>query len=250
MRKIKIAAAQIAPITGDIEQNILKHCTLIRQAAEHGADLVFFPELSLTGYEPRLAKELAMQANDPRFEIFQQLSEQHKLVIGLGFPLLAMDGIRISMLFFQAGQAPILYSKQHLHIDELPFFVPGKEKILLKINGFTLAPAICYESLLMEHADRVVQKGAEIYIASVAKSSNGLAKAAQHYALLTRELKLIVVMANSVGPADDFLSAGGSGYWGQQVEKSLGDEVDVLLIVELGRGPVIRIGARSKICEN
>ncbi len=233
MRAIKIAAAQIAPIAGNIQQNIKKHGTLIQQAAEKSADLVFFPELSLTGYEPRLVKKLAMQADDPRLEVFQRLSNQYDMVIGVGFPSSCPEGIRISMLFFQAGQAPVLYSKQHLHADELPFFVPGNEQVVLKIKGFTIAPAICYESLLHEHAESVVKKGAQIYLASVAKSAQGLAKAYLHYPEISKQFALNVVMANCVGPSDDFVSAGGSGCWGQG-EFTIGGESDVLMMAQFG----------------
>jgi predicted amidohydrolase len=233
MNMIKIAAAQIAPIAGEIEQNIQKHCALIRQAAEQGADLVFFSELSLTGYEPPLAKVLAMKTDDPRLEVFQRLSNQYDMVIGVGFPSRCPEGIRISMLFFQAGQAPLLYSKQHLHADELPFFVPGNEQIFLKVKGFTIAPAICYESLLHDHAESVVKKGAQIYLASVAKSAQGLAKAYLHYPVLSKQFGLKVVMANCVGPSDDFVSAGGSGFWGPG-GFTIGEESDVLMMAQFG----------------
>jgi predicted amidohydrolase len=230
---IKIAAAQIAPVAGNVEQNIDTHCKLIRQSADLGADLVFFPELSLTGYEPALAKKLALSTNDPRLDVFQHLSEQHRLVIGLGLPTSSEQGTFISMLFFQPGQKPVLYSKQHLHSDELPFFVPGNKQVILQVKNFSIAPAICYESLLPEHAEKVAQQGAQIYLASVAKSANGLLKAQAHFPKIARELKLNVVMANCVGPCDDFVSVGGSGIWGK-VEKALDKESDVLLILEIG----------------
>lgn len=53
---MKLCSAQIQPIKGDIDRNIQKHIFFINSAIENGADLIFFPELSLTGYEPTLAK--------------------------------------------------------------------------------------------------------------------------------------------------------------------------------------------------
>src|SRR5262245_32693625 len=50
---MKIAAAQINPTIGDIAGNADKILTYIGRAKELGAQLVVFPELSLTGYPPR-----------------------------------------------------------------------------------------------------------------------------------------------------------------------------------------------------
>ena len=48
--KMSLALAQITTKLGDVESNLAKHLDLIRQAKKAKADLVVFPELSLTGY--------------------------------------------------------------------------------------------------------------------------------------------------------------------------------------------------------
>ena len=47
---IRLATAQIDTVLGDVESNRDKHLAMIGQAVEQDADLVVFPELSLTGY--------------------------------------------------------------------------------------------------------------------------------------------------------------------------------------------------------
>ncbi len=47
---IVVALAQTAPLLGDVGRNLERHLELIGSAQERGADLVVFPELSLTGY--------------------------------------------------------------------------------------------------------------------------------------------------------------------------------------------------------
>jgi predicted amidohydrolase len=47
--KIKIALAQFNTKLGDVHANLQKHLELIEEAHQ-GADLIVFPELSLTGY--------------------------------------------------------------------------------------------------------------------------------------------------------------------------------------------------------
>jgi predicted amidohydrolase len=56
------AAAQSTSIAGDIDENVRRHAAFVRKAGEHHANVVVFPELSLTGYEPTIAKEAAIDA--------------------------------------------------------------------------------------------------------------------------------------------------------------------------------------------
>ena len=53
---MKIAVIQTRPVKGNIEFNIRDHARLTSQASASGANFVMFPELSVTGYEPTLAR--------------------------------------------------------------------------------------------------------------------------------------------------------------------------------------------------
>src|SRR5690606_41051788 len=64
----------------------------------------------------------------------------------------------------------VIYSKQILHSDELPYFIQGNGQVILNIKNTNIAPAICYESLQPQHSVKAIHLGAELYIASVAKS--------------------------------------------------------------------------------
>lgn len=213
---MKLIAAQIRPVPGDCEANIAKHMAAIQQAANLGANLVLFPELSLTGYEPRLADALAMDASDSRLDEFQRLSDQYGMLIAVGAPTQGREGIEISMISFQPGQPRTCYSKQILHADELPFFAAGSRKLVLNHADVILAPAICYESLQPSHAEEAAQSGAQVYLASVAKSERGTALAEAHYPVIAEKHSMTVVMANCVGAADDYVAAGCSAIWNNQ----------------------------------
>ena len=67
--EVIIGVAQIKPVPGAVDENIGIHRRWIQQAAEKDVDVLIFPELSLTGYEPGLAKELAMTPADPRLQL-------------------------------------------------------------------------------------------------------------------------------------------------------------------------------------
>ena len=81
-----------------------------------------------------------------------------------------------------------------------------------------VAPAICYESLLGAHAEAAVALGATLYVASVAKSAEGIVKGDAHYPSIARRHSLPVLMANCVGPCDDFEAVGGSAIWNARGE--------------------------------
>ncbi|WP_409417890.1 carbon-nitrogen hydrolase family protein [Flavobacterium sp. PS2] len=210
---MKICVAQTKPVKGDISLNIKNHKTLIDFAISHKANAIFFPELSITSYEPELVQNLGTNLDDERFDAFQEISNANNITIGIGVPTKSNEGILISMIIFQPNKSRQIYSKQQLHSDELPYFVCGNNQLILTIDGIRIAPAICYESLQSSHSEEVNRLGADIYIASVAKSQNGVNKAAVHYPEVAKKYNMTVLMSNSVGPCDDFECVGNSAVW-------------------------------------
>lgn len=213
---MKIAVAQTRPIKGEISANIDTHKELINFAIFHKADAIFFPELSITGYEPELANVLATNQDDKIFNDFQEISNENKVTIGLGMPTRDFSGIQISMIIFQPEKVKQTYSKQQLHSDEFPYFVNGKQQIILTVDNKKIAPAICYESLQIDHSENAIKNGAEIYVASVAKSQNGINKAMTHYPEIAKKFSIPVLMSNCVGLCDNFESVGQSSVWTKQ----------------------------------
>lgn len=210
---MRICVAQIRTFKGDIDRNIEAHKRLLDVATSNQADLVVFPELSLTGYEPKIARQLATHQDDEKLDGLQAISDAKQVTICVGLPTLSDSGVRISMIVFQPNQSRITYSKRHLHADELPYFVPGQEQIILTVRNKKIAPAICYESLLPEHSADASTAGAQVYLASVAKSANGVAKGFKHYPEIAQKYSMMVVMSNCIGPCDDFEGVGKSAVW-------------------------------------
>ena len=48
--RLRVALAQVEPVLGDLAANLPMHLSWTRKAIASGADMVIFPELSLTGY--------------------------------------------------------------------------------------------------------------------------------------------------------------------------------------------------------
>jgi predicted amidohydrolase len=240
-----LAAAQLRSDAGNVESNIAKHLALIEVAVDRGADLVFFPELSLTGYEPKLAMALAADLNDRRFDVFQACADAGDVAIGVGFPGRSAEGIRITMAVFQPKTARLAYAKQQLHADEMPFFVQGSGQLILNAGSHVFAPAICYESLQDSHASVAAALGANVYLASVAKPKRNVLRANEHYAAVAKRHSMAVLMANSVGPSDDFVSAGQSAVWNASGEllASMDDTSEGLVTFDasMGVGSVVLV---------
>lgn len=72
---MRLSAAQLAAEPGDVARNVRVHVAAVEVAVSQRSDLVLFPELSLTGYEPKLASELATRSDDRRLDVFQALAD-------------------------------------------------------------------------------------------------------------------------------------------------------------------------------
>lgn len=231
---MKICIAQIKSLKGNIQENIKNHIEIIERAIKLGVNLIIFPELSITSYEPCLAKELATNKEDAIFNPFQKFSNNNNITIGIGMPINVDDGVNISMLIFQPNKERVTYSKQILHSDELPYFTEGTNQVYLNINKKKIAVGICYETLQKEHFLKTQQNGADIYIASVAKSRKGVEKAFKHFSEISKEFNTPVLMSNSIGFCDDFLSTGSSAVWNKKGEivVQLNDKEEGLIVYD------------------
>ncbi len=232
---MKIALAQLQSIKGDIEKNINKHQDLIMDAVKKEVDIIVFPELSITGYEPELAKHLARTKEDLRLEVFQQISDQYDITIGVGMPIREGANIYISMVLFQTNKEKQIYFKQFLHVDELPYFSSGKNTFTVIGAEQDIAVAICYELFVSEHYTRAAKEGARIYLTSVAKSAKGIEKAYTHLPAIAKKYAMTILMANCVGPSDDFIGAGQSAIWNEegQLIGQLDKELEGILILDI-----------------
>ena len=213
---MKLCVAQTRPIQGDVENNIASHKRLIDVALGNKADVVIFPELSITGYEPTLAKQLATTPDDPRFDEFQAIADRGSITIGIGVPIKHDSGITISMVIFHPRGVRQVYSKIYIHADEEPFFVAGQSSSGLITNQTELALAICYELSIAEHAEAAAESGAKIYLASVCKTTKQLEGATARLSAIAKQYSMIVLMANCVGQCDGFPCGGQSAIWNNE----------------------------------
>jgi NAD+ synthase (glutamine-hydrolysing) len=81
---LRVAMAQIAPVLGDVERNLALHLEQIEAARRQHADLMVFPELSLTGYFVRdMVPDLAMSPAGAEVRQLIDAAGPMSLVVGL-----------------------------------------------------------------------------------------------------------------------------------------------------------------------
>ncbi len=240
---MKIALAQLASVGGKVLVNIKKHIQFIEKCAAYDATLIVFPELSITGYEPTVAKKLAKKSDDPQWDIFQELAIKYNIVISIGMPTISSRGICISNLYFSPNTPRQVYSKRYLHEDEKPYFISGIHSHFIEIGNEKIAPAICYESLLSHHIEAAHSQGTKIYLANVAKPQSGIDKAEDYFPVVARKYQMTILMVNTIGKSDDFISVGKSAIWNTQGEKIglLEKDKEGILILDTVENNVLQI---------
>ena len=228
----RIALAQIQSKPGDVRWNVQHHLDFCELAKRHHAELICFPELSITNYEPGLASTYRMELDDPGLEELRSFSHKNNLIICIGAPRPTPAGLLISLYIFRPDGHHEVYSKQQLHDDELPYFVPGNQEVIINVEDHDILPAICYESLQSSFMDSRMKPHINLILASVSKPQRGIERAYPSYSNLAKKHGVPVLMVNGIGEADNFMAAGQSGVWdasGECVARLSNDQEQMLI---------------------
>ena len=78
---MKVAAAQIACVLGDIDANVRKMRDFASRAKEAGADLIVFPEMADTGYSMPVIREQATAWNTGAVPQLQEIARALAIAI-------------------------------------------------------------------------------------------------------------------------------------------------------------------------
>ncbi|MBN2977199.1 carbon-nitrogen hydrolase family protein [Pseudomonas lactucae] len=215
MTALTLAAAQSISIAGDVPANIQRHLAFMRVAAEHGVQLLVFPELSLTGYEPSLAAELAIAPDDALLAPLREMARELRLTAVVGMPIrLAPDSaVLIGALVLGADGALALYTKQHLHDGEELAFVAGQGGAALEWGNDRIALAVCADFVHASHPRAAARARANVYAAGVLISEGGYAADSALLQGYAAEHCMLVLMANHGGPSGGWACAGRSAIW-------------------------------------
>jgi len=143
---LRLALCQINATVGDIAGNARRIADGIGAAREAGAELVLFPELSLTGYPPEdlLLKEHFLA--DARRELERLAEQTNGLAAVVGYPERAEDVFNSAALL-AGGAVHAIYRKVYLPnygvFDEQRYFQAGPGGAVVALDGHSIGISIC-----------------------------------------------------------------------------------------------------------
>lgn len=222
-RFIKVALGQVGPVLADLDRNIEKHCHFIEQAIGQKADLIVFPELSLTGYSLKDATfDVALKKDDTKLDKIKTLSSN--ISVSCGFVELG-DRFEFynTQLFFEGGDLLSRHRKVYLPtygvFEEERYFSSGNR---FKVSHSKLAPIgslICEDIWHAASGLILALDGASIMLVSAAGLTRGTSKGIKPenisaWETIVKSLAIsttsYVVFVNRVGVEDGLVFWGGS----------------------------------------
>lgn len=216
MRTLRIALAQINPTVGDFEGNVSKIINYIGEAEKSGAQIVAFPELSITGYPPEdlLLKPKFIEDNLKAIERVQKRVRNTIAIVGF---VDRKEDIYNAAAVIYNGKLVDTYHKIYLPnygvFDEVRYFQAGTRYPVYKIGDICFGVNICEDIWYPEGPARLqALAGAELII-NINASPYRIGKGRFRENMLSvRALDNIVVVAytNTVGGQDELVFDGGS----------------------------------------
>lgn len=230
---MRVALGQINTTVGDLAGNTDRMVRMARRAAEGGAEVVVFPELSLTGYPPRdlVEKPSFLDRTQREMDRLAQETSPLGLAVICGYVgrSEAHAGKRAtnSAAVLERGQIVFRQNKALLPtydvFDEARYFQPAERQSVFRIAGRFVALTICEDAwndkqywerqlYRRDPVEDLAGAGAEVLI-TINASPYHMGKRAQRREIFTntaRRRRLPLVYVNQVGGNDSLVFDGGS----------------------------------------
>ena len=143
---LRIALGQLNLPVGEIGQNTERIRTSIDAARDLGADLVVFPELSVSGYPP---EDLLLRqgfAREAEAAVRDLAADVHGLVVLVGFPEPG-DAVHNAAAVLADGGVAAVYRKHFLPnyavFDEQRYFTSGSDALVVELDGHRVGVTVC-----------------------------------------------------------------------------------------------------------
>jgi predicted amidohydrolase len=230
--RFTIAAAQTTPVAGDRVANLAQHVQATEVAARHGVQVLLFPELSLSGYEPPQLKNCLTPADDPILAPLKEAARRHGMTLVVGAPtaqtpptapttpageVQAEKLPHISALVINPDGNVLIYHKQHLHPGEDIHASAGPaHPFVFEVSGRCYGLAICADVTHATHPKAAREAGATVYLAGMVVSGQGYAGDAGLLRSHAFTHRMPVLLANMGSPSGGYLCAGRSAFWDEE----------------------------------
>lgn len=215
---LRIVMAQANLLVGDVGGNVTCVKEMARRAVtEHDAELVMFPELTLTSYPPEdLLTHRGLRTRVER-AIDELLTFMPEVWLGIGYPEYADEATYNVFALIKDGRIQAKYRKQLLPnygvFDEKRYFKRAVEPLVADIKGIPVGLTICEDLWYPGVATRTRDAGAKILLnisASPFQIGREAHRETQVLAARARESGLPIVYCNLVGGQDELVFDGNS----------------------------------------
>ena len=238
--KIKLALAQISCKQGNKTDNIKKIEKIVTKAKSQAAELVIFPELSLTGYVVRdQIYELAETIPGPSTNILENIARKTKTHIVFGMPevsekthaTLYNTAVLVGPKGF-IGKYRKMYLPTHSVFEEKRYFRPGYQTVAFDTELGKIGLIICYDIFFPEVSRLTRLEGAQLIVCISA--SPAVRRMFFETLTVARAMENAAFLAyvNLVGIEDGLQFWGGSrliGPQGKILAKAKYDEEDLVI---------------------
>ncbi|MCZ6500824.1 MAG: NAD+ synthase [Gammaproteobacteria bacterium] len=216
-RQITIALAQINMTVGDVPGNTRRVIDTAQRARDQlHAQLVVFPECTLSGYPPEdllFHKGLRRQVASGLNTLTQELKGVQVLV---GYPEYTERGIYNSLTLIGGGKQSVNYRKRHLPnyavFDEERYFLAGDEAKTIDVGGIKLGLSVCEDIWHAGTLEAAHDIGAEALIITNG-SPYEIGSQSRRRALLAERISdcaIPIIYLNLIGGQDELVFDGGS----------------------------------------
>lgn len=163
MQDIRVAAVVCRCPTGQVGRNLERAFHWTRLAKEKGADVICFPELSISGYSLSPPDDSAQSLHGPIATAVSQLADEQDIVVLAGM-LEDRPGGRpcATQLVAVPGSTLGTYRKTHIAPPEKHLLAKGDQLPCFSVRGWTFAIQLCYDAHFPELSTRMALKGAEV----------------------------------------------------------------------------------------
>ncbi|MBX3419875.1 MAG: carbon-nitrogen hydrolase family protein [Pirellulaceae bacterium] len=168
MSELKIAGVQMDIAFGDITENMRRIEHFARQAASSEAELVVFPECSLSGYcfaNIEEARKASVALDGREIATLQKLCKSLRVHLVVG--LLELDGSRVHNTVVCLGPSGVIGRYRKIHLPYLGvdrFTTPGNRLEVFDVLGAKIGMNICYDSVFPEASRVLMLQGADVII--------------------------------------------------------------------------------------
>ena len=209
-----LATAQTKPKRGNIKENLLDHYRLIEKASDNGADLIVFPETSITGYERENADLLAFSFNDSRLANLIKFSVDKKITIIAGAPIKIKTDLYIGGFIIQPDGSIKIYTKQFLHSGEEVYYKSSFEyNPVIRLGNEWISLAICFDIENSIHPKNASDNGCTLYVPTIFFTPNGISEAHKLLSSYAKKYSMQVLMSNFCAESWNVAAGGRSAFW-------------------------------------